>query len=64
MGKELIAALKKAIEQEREAAARYREMALNADEPETRLLLEQIALEEENHLNLLIKRLQAIRLLG
>ncbi|MDH7479393.1 MAG: ferritin family protein [Syntrophomonadaceae bacterium] len=64
MSKELVAALKKAIEHEREAATRYREMALYADEPETRLLLEQIALEEENHLNILTKRLQAIKLLG
>lgn len=62
--KELIEAIIQAMEYEKESLERYRRMASQAEESETRLLLEQIAREEENHFNQLSKRLKAIRLLG
>lgn len=52
-GKQLI---EKALEDERKAIKQYREhiaLATNHDDPATRLLLEQILLEEESHARVL-----------
>jgi len=58
----LVEVLQKAINNEEEAARNYREMASQADDPETRLMLEQIAREEESHFKRLSERLKAIKL--
>ncbi len=57
-------ALDIAIQEELKAAARYRQMAGEAEDAETRLLLEQLAREEDMHYRKLSDRLKAIRLMG
>lgn len=57
-------ALELAIEQELKARDRYIELAKQADDPETRLMFEQIAREEEGHYKKLVDRLKAIKLMG
>ncbi len=57
-------ALELAIEQELKAHDRYKELAKQADDPETRLMFEQIAREEEGHYKRLVDRLKAIKLMG
>jgi rubrerythrin len=57
-------ALKMAIEAEETARDRYRELAKQAEEPETRLLFEQLARDEDLHNKRLTDRLRAIKLLG
>ncbi len=57
-------ALELAIEQELKARDRYIELAKQADDPETRLMFEQIAREEEGHYKKLADRLKAIKLMG
>jgi rubrerythrin len=59
-----IEALELAIEEELKARDRYRELSKQADDPETRLMFEQIAREEEGHYKKLIDRLKAIKLMG
>lgn len=56
-------ALGVAIEAEGAARDRYIEMAKLAEDGETRLLLEQIAREEDSHLQRLKERLKAIKLM-
>jgi rubrerythrin len=56
-------ALEVAIEAEVAARDRYMDMAKLAEDGETRLLLEQIAREEESHLKRLKERLKAIKLM-
>lgn len=57
-------ALELSIEMETKARDRYMELAAKvAEDGETRLLLEQIAREEESHLKRLTERLKALKLL-
>ena len=60
----LIEAMKLAIEEEAKAARRYRELAEMAADNETRLLFEQLALEEDAHYKKLSERLKALKLMG
>ena len=60
----LIEAMKLAIEEEARAARRYRELAEMAEDNETRLLFEQLALEEDAHYKKLSERLKALKLMG
>ncbi len=53
-----------AIQEELKAAEKYRDMAREAVDAETRLLLEQLAREEDMHYRKLKERLKAIRLMG
>ena len=57
-------ALELAVKDEAEAIKFYKNLAGEAADPETRLMLEQIAREEESHFNRLNERLKAIKLLG
>jgi len=57
-------ALEMAIEAEEKARDRYRDLAKGADDPETRLLFEQLAREEEGHQRRLSDRLKAVKLMG
>lgn len=57
-------ALELAIQEEAKARDRYVEMAKLAEDGETRLLLEQIAREEDSHLKRLTERLKAIKLMN
>ena len=59
----LIEALKMAIEDEKAAVKHYQEMASQAPDAETRLLFEQIAKEEETHLQRLTARLKSLKAL-
>lgn len=56
-------ALELAVEQEARAMENYTKLAGDAADPETRLMLEQIAKEEASHLKRLSERLKAIKLL-
>lgn len=60
----IIEAMKLAIEEEAKAARRYRELAEMAADNETRLLFEQLALEEDAHYKKLSERLKALKLMG
>ncbi|NLF45020.1 MAG: rubrerythrin [Syntrophomonadaceae bacterium] len=60
----IIEAMKLAIEEEARAARRYRELAEMAEDNETRLLFEQLALEEDAHYKKLSERLKALKLMG
>lgn len=57
-------ALELAIEEELKARERYKELAKQAGDPETRLMFEQLAREEDNHYKRLSDRLKAIKLMG
>ena len=57
-------ALELAIEEELKARDRYRELAKQADDSESRLMFEQLAREEENHYKRLSDRLKAMKLMG
>ncbi len=57
-------ALELAIKEELKARDRYTELAKQAHDPETRLMFEQIAREEEGHYKKLADRLKAIKLMG
>lgn len=57
-------AIELAIEQETQAKERYLDLAKIAEDQETRLMLEQIAKEEESHYKRLLERLKAIKLMG
>lgn len=57
-------ALEYAVKDESEAIKFYKNMASEAEDPETRLMLEQIAREEEGHYKRLSERLKALKLLG
>ncbi len=56
-------ALQMSIEAEKNAMDRYNNLAKEVEDPETRLLLEQIAREEAGHLKKLKERLKAVSLL-
>lgn len=60
----VIEAMKMAVQAEINAAARYRELAELAEDNETRLLFEQLALEEDAHYKKLSERLKALKLMG
>lgn len=62
--KKMIEALEIAIDAEAKARDRYENMAEMAEDPETRLLCEQLAREENSHYKRLTDRLKAIKLLG
>jgi len=55
-------ALETAVNDEAAARDKYIQLAHEAADPETRLMLEQIAREEANHLKLLNERLKALKL--
>lgn len=57
-------ALELAVKDEAQAIKFYKDLAMEAGDPETRLMLEQIAREEEGHFKRLNDRLKAIKLLG
>jgi rubrerythrin len=57
-------ALEVAVQAEKAAMDRYTKLAQEVEDPETRLMLEQIAKEEEGHLKKLKERLKAISLVG
>lgn len=57
-------ALEIAVKDEAEAIKFYKDLAGQAEDPETRIMLEQIAREEEGHFKRLSDRLKAIKLLG
>ena len=56
-------ALEIAIKAEANARQRYLDMAAMAEDPESRLLFEQLAREEESHEKRLAERLKAIKLM-
>ncbi|HRY12610.1 MAG TPA: ferritin family protein [Syntrophomonadaceae bacterium] len=56
-------ALELSIEAEKNAMERYTNLAKEVEDPETRLMLEQIAREEAGHLKKLKERLKAVTLL-
>lgn len=55
-------ALELSIQAEKAAMDRYSKLAQEVEDPETRLMLEQIAKEEEGHLKRLKERLKSISL--
>jgi rubrerythrin len=57
-------ALELAVQEEAKAMQNYTKLAGEAEDPETRLMLEQIAKEEAGHLKRLTERLKAIKMLG
>ncbi len=57
-------ALETAIQAEADAMNRYNRLAQEVEDPETRLMLEQIAKEEAGHLKKLKERLKALSLVG
>ncbi len=57
-------ALELSVKEEASAVERYKKLASQVEDPETRLMLEQIAKEEAGHLKQLKERLKAIKLLG
>jgi len=57
-------ALELAVKEEAKAMQNYTKLAGEAEDPETRLMLEQIAKEEAGHLKRLSERLKAIKMLG
>lgn len=57
-------ALELAVKDEAEAIKFYKNLAGEASDPETRLMLEQIAREEEGHFKRLSEKLKAIKILG
>ena len=57
-------ALELAVQAERAAMDNYNSLAQEVEDPETRLMLEQIAKEEASHLKKLKERLKAISLVG
>ena len=64
MSTKMIEALEIAIATEAEARDNYENIAKIAEDPETRLMLEQLAREENAHFQRLCERLKAIKLLG
>ena len=56
-------AIELAVKEEAKAMQNYTKLAGEAADPETRLMLEQIAKEEASHLARLNERLKAIKLL-
>ena len=56
-------AIELAVKEEANAVQNYTKLAGEAADPETRLMLEQIAKEEASHLTRLNERLKAIKLL-
>ncbi len=60
----VIEAMKLAINEEIKAASKYRELAEIAEDNETRLLFEQLALEEDAHYKKLSERLKALKLMS
>jgi rubrerythrin len=59
----MIEALELAIEDERSAQEKYREMAAIAEDAETRLMFEQMAREEQMHYRRLVEKLKALKLM-
>ncbi len=55
-------ALELSIQAEKAAMDRYSNLAQEVEDPETRLMLEQIAKEEEGHLKRLKERLKSVSL--
>lgn len=57
-------ALEIAVKDEAKAIKFYKDLVGQAGDPETRVMLEQIAREEEGHFKRISDRLKAIKLLG
>lgn len=64
MNSNTIRALELAIDLEAKARDRYKELAGEAGDQETRLLFEQIVREEDAHLQKLTERLKALKMIG
>lgn len=60
----IIDALQLAIQDEKEAVQKYKELARNAPDPETRLLFEQLSREEDSHYKRLNEKLKALKLMS
>lgn len=56
-------ALEMAIENERRSQDWYVSLAMEAEDPQTRLLFEQIAEEEKGHIKKLSERLKVLKLM-
>jgi len=63
MEEDILEVIKKAIEAERGDQIKYRKMAAEAKDPESRAVFEQLAKDEEEHEKLLKDRLAAIKLM-
>ena len=61
---DIIKLMEEAIAEEEEAYQKYSEMAKNAPDQTTRILLEQLAKEEQNHREVLKKRLLALKIIS
>jgi rubrerythrin len=59
----IIEILESAIVEESESRKKYLKLALEASDPETRAVLEQLARDEEEHERILKQRLSAIKLM-
>lgn len=57
-------AIELAIQEELAAKEKYKDLARLAQDQETRLMLEQLAREEDSHYKRLVDRLKAIKLMG
>jgi|ADurb_Cas_01_Slu_FD_contig_31_2161349_length_765_multi_5_in_0_out_0_2 rubrerythrin len=64
MNANLLKAMELAVNAEAQARDRYKELAKQAEDQETRLLFEQIAREEDMHLKKLSERLKALKMMG
>jgi rubrerythrin len=60
---DIIEILEGAIEGEKNAREKYLKLAREAEDPETRAVLEQLAMDEQGHENALKDRLAAVRLM-
>lgn len=60
----IIEAMKIAIAEELDAARKYKDLAESAEDNETRLLFEQLAIEEDAHYKKLSERLKALKLMN
>lgn len=57
-------ALELAVQEETAAMNKYTLLATEVEDPETRIMLEQIAREEAGHLKRLKERLKVVKILG
>jgi len=63
MQEDILEFIKRAIEAEKKDQEKYKRMAAEAKDPETRAVLEQLAKDEEEHAKVLKDRLAAIKLM-
>ena len=60
---DILQILKEAIDEERTSRAKYVKLAMEASDPETRAVLEQLARDEADHEKILKERVAALRLM-